>query len=282
MILVLKGADASQNNIGTIELPAELTAFTRAAIAASGNDTMTTPQKLALNDFFLTLQDEGIWSKLNKVYLPIITNSLQKSFVNYNGNNVDVVPSDSYTLRNRGIANGTNADITTNVITIPNFVFNWDDISVFSMQTENTIAGGLKYMTVLNSYAGNQRVEFTTPSSATLGNSIKGYIGSSSINGVNSDGNSITTPTFIGISANSSLCKIMVSNEMVVDGQKNQVTATLTQGNLYPYATSVYGGISKNALACGMIIIGSYLTEVEMLKMQAKATALYNAFMSEE
>lgn len=45
MIITLKQADFSANNIGKIEIEMEeLSQFTLDAIAASGNDTMTTPQ----------------------------------------------------------------------------------------------------------------------------------------------------------------------------------------------------------------------------------------------
>lgn len=99
MILVLKGADFSANNLGQVEITTELDAFTKAAIVASGNTSMTDVQKSALNTFFKKLGAfgaTGVWSKIHYAWMPIIGGSLDKAFLNYKSNEVNVVPKSEY------------------------------------------------------------------------------------------------------------------------------------------------------------------------------------------
>lgn len=99
MILVLKGADFSVNNLGQVETTTELDDFTKAAIVASGNTSMTDVQKSALNTFFKKLGAfgaTGVWSKIHYAWMPIIGGSLDKAFLNYKSNEVNVVPKSEY------------------------------------------------------------------------------------------------------------------------------------------------------------------------------------------
>ena len=116
MILVLEGADFSQNNLGQVEVTTILDDFTKAAIAASGNSNMTDIQKANLNTFFKRLGAFGgvgtIWNKLTYLWLPMIAGDLAHSLVNYKDNTVSATPNGSdWTLQNKGIkAIGTPAD----------------------------------------------------------------------------------------------------------------------------------------------------------------------------
>ena len=99
MILILKGADFSANNLGQVEITTELDDFTKAAIVASGNTSMTDVQKSALNTFFKKLGafgTTGVWSKIHYAWMPIIGGSLDKAFLNYKSNEVNVVPKSEY------------------------------------------------------------------------------------------------------------------------------------------------------------------------------------------
>lgn len=99
MILILKGADFSANNLGQVEITTELDDFTKAAIVASGNTSMTDVQKSALNTFFKKLGAfgaTGVWSKIHYAWMPIIGGSLDKAFLNYKSNEVNVVPKSEY------------------------------------------------------------------------------------------------------------------------------------------------------------------------------------------
>ena len=89
MILVLKGADFSANNIGKIDLPRELSDFTKAALSASGNTSLSDEQKLALDNFFINIgavSNTGIWRKIKVLFLPILAADKERAFTNYVGN----------------------------------------------------------------------------------------------------------------------------------------------------------------------------------------------------
>lgn len=116
MIIVLKDADFSANNIGKVNVD-EINEFTLAAIAASGNNDMTENQVYALNSFFKTIGawDEGdntIFKRMNCIMLPILSKDKAHAFINYTDNLVlknssgnDITPSsEKVIMRNHGVA----------------------------------------------------------------------------------------------------------------------------------------------------------------------------------
>ena len=110
MVIKLPTADFSANNIGQIDIAA-LSDFTLAAIAASGNSTMTAEQKSGLEKFFRSVgakSNTGPWAKIDSIYIPMISGDLAHAGVNYKGNVTDFVPSDTYyEIRNKGLAGKT-------------------------------------------------------------------------------------------------------------------------------------------------------------------------------
>lgn len=109
MIIVLKGADFSANNIGKVQVTTELHPYTKAAIDASGNTSLTGEQKSALNGLFLAMGVDGsntVMSKIRKLYLPIICGDVSKALVNYTTSafeNDKVLSADYWTIRNNGL-----------------------------------------------------------------------------------------------------------------------------------------------------------------------------------
>lgn len=99
MIIVLKGADFSANNIGHIEVTQKLAPFTLAAIEASGNTSLRGEQKSALNTFFNNLgafDNTGLWTKIKVLMMPMLSLDLAHSMVDYTDNEVKVVPDSKY------------------------------------------------------------------------------------------------------------------------------------------------------------------------------------------
>ena len=99
MIIVLKGADFSTNNIGHIEVTKNLAPFTLAAIEASGNTSLRGEQKSALNTFFNNLgafDNTGLWTKIKVLMMPMLSLDLAHSMVDYTDNEVKVVPNSKY------------------------------------------------------------------------------------------------------------------------------------------------------------------------------------------
>lgn len=123
MIIKINGADFSQNNLGQVLVTTELAQFTKAAIAASGNDSLTLTQKVMLNDLFLKMGVDGsndVMSKIHRLYLPIIAGDISHALINYKDTNFvndKVLDSSHWTLRSNGlvgIASGQNINLTEN------------------------------------------------------------------------------------------------------------------------------------------------------------------------
>lgn len=144
MIIVLKGADFSANNIGKVQVTTDLHPYTKAAIDASGNTSLTGEQKSALNELFLAMGVDGsndAMSKMRRVYLPIIAGDVSKALVNYNTTDmiVDKELSEEYwTLRSNGLVGvktGQSIELTENNI------LKADNFSSFLLRTEKMEAG---------------------------------------------------------------------------------------------------------------------------------------------
>lgn len=109
MIIKISNADFSSDYIEKVNVKKKLDAFTIAAIEASGNSSLTTEQKFALDDFFGTLGAYGdssnIWSKMSYMFIPFLSSDVSKAMVNYVGNDTSIVPDSSkFELRNKGLA----------------------------------------------------------------------------------------------------------------------------------------------------------------------------------
>lgn len=131
MIIKINGADFSQNNLGKVVVTTELDPFTKAAIAASGNNSLTLTQKVMLNDLFLKMGVDGsnnVMSKIHRLYLPIIAGDVSYALINYKDTNFvndKVLDSSHWTLKSNGlvgIASGQNINLTeSNPIMQDNF-----------------------------------------------------------------------------------------------------------------------------------------------------------------
>ena len=71
MIVVLKGADFSANNLGQINISGDARTQTMTMLGYF-HKTFTKEQRIAIDEFVAKLQDLGIWDKITNLYLPII------------------------------------------------------------------------------------------------------------------------------------------------------------------------------------------------------------------
>jgi hypothetical protein len=84
---------ATVNNPNLPILKTDISDFTKAAILASGNDSMTETQKWALDSFFESIgaiTNSVLWQKIKILYIPTIAGEVAKAFVNYA--DLDAVP----------------------------------------------------------------------------------------------------------------------------------------------------------------------------------------------
>lgn len=297
MVIRLDGADFSDNNLGKIYVGV-LDNFTKAAITASGNSSMTDGQKAALNTFFETLGAFGtassIWSKLDKVYLPLIADDVANAMINYVDNSADTTPSSDYwQLRNRGIV-GSFETRTTDRLTYTknNFFIDMLNVSMFTLATENnTNAGairGLLYYQGSNgssrfiigdtlSSAGNRQMNFTgiSPSGSVtlLGTLDAGFSKNKAL------GFSVNNATDItGITTDGSF--LTSASGSVLNNVVTETTSAIYKPLCIANYSADYNQRSNNTLTApyGAIIIGKRLTQAEMTTLKGAMEALANVF----
>ena len=96
---------ATVNNPNLPILKTDISDFTKAAILASGNDSMTEVQKWALDTYFDrigALNNSGAWTKIKALYIPAILTDRNKIFVNYKDMQAVAGISENQTLDNGG------------------------------------------------------------------------------------------------------------------------------------------------------------------------------------
>lgn len=293
MIIRLSRADFSANNIGKYEFPKELSQFTLDAIAASGK-VMTDEQKYAMEDFFTSIgaiDNNGIWAKLDKVYIPFIGADVTKGLMNYKNNNLDnTLNADNLTLVNGGVkvkgsSNLTPAD-ANNVV--DNYVWNWESKSVLMLNTEPLIIdASISSVYQLSVYTGsvsNKWQGFKIIN--TVNHVIKFVIDQSNTNLIGQPDyiqnySLVTRPQLIGASSNGSNVICMLGNGITKTfAVASSYQADNTPHTLYPFGEAIDGRISAAMKACGALILGDYLTETEMKSLQSDVETLYSKFSS--
>lgn len=292
MIIRLSRADFSANNIGKYEFPKELSQFTLDAITASGK-VMTDKQKYAMEDFFKSIgaiDNNGIWAKLDKVYIPFIGADVTKGLVNYKDNNLDnTLNADTLTLVNGGVKVKGSSDLTPSDANniVDNYVWNWDNKSVFILNTEPLILdGSIPSIYQLSTYTNNVSnkwmgfkirntnnnvINFNIDQSNTILIGNNNYIENSGI---------VTRPQLIGASSNGSNVICMLGNGITKTFEVvNPYQADSNPHTLYPFGISINGTIKPEMKACGALILGDYLTESEMKSLQIYVETLYSKFV---
>lgn len=99
MVIVIKNADYSANNLGKVNIKRVLNPFTVAAINASGNQLIKSEQKVVLDTFFENLgafDNTKLWKKIKVLMMPMLSLDLAHSMVDYTDNEVKVVPNSTY------------------------------------------------------------------------------------------------------------------------------------------------------------------------------------------
>ena len=292
MIIRLSRADFSANNIGKYEFPKELSKFTLDAIAASGK-VMTDEQKYAMEYFFTSIgaiDNNGIWAKLDKVYIPFIGADVTKGLVNYKDNNLDnTLNADNLTLVNGGVKVKGSSDLTpsdaNNVVN--NYVWNWDSKSVFVLNTEPLVLDGSipSIYQLSAAYTNNvsnnwQGFKIRNTNANTVYFNIEQNTNLIGNNSYIENSKIVARPQLIGASSNGSNIICMLGNGITKTFEvANPYQADSTPHTLYPFGVSINGTIKATMKACGALILGEYLTEEEMKSLQIDVETLYSKFV---
>lgn len=103
MIIVLNGADFSQNNIGKITIERDLSPET-VALLAKYSKPLTKTQQLAVEDLLTALKTAGIYQKMTALYLPVIAANINEAFYEViSGQTVMPSVTDGYEVTQIGI-----------------------------------------------------------------------------------------------------------------------------------------------------------------------------------
>lgn len=283
MIITLKGADFSADNIGQVEIERTLNAYTLAAIEASGNAGLTDSQKFALDDLFLAMGVDGsnnVMSKMRKVYLPIIAGAVNKALVNYADNSFtndkSDLSSDHWILRNHGLVGiDTTQGIT---LTLDNPLVG-NNISFFMLRTElmengvNDTSRNLILRGKTNDglFIGPTNTSASDDDVVSLGTYGYNY----NVNwGKDTDALKATAWNVQSASVRDA---VLVGN--VLETAAPIITTDMsgeTSQTLYVYGL----GSGQTTKAYGVSMIGEAVTKEQMLNICAKIDALYDAFVS--
>lgn len=108
MIIILQGADATNNNLGKINISTQVTDEVNKMLSYY-TKTIVSSQRILVQNFIDELQAFGLWSKLTHIYLPILAGQKEEVFFNikktYGADGViaDCIPSgDNQLLNNDG------------------------------------------------------------------------------------------------------------------------------------------------------------------------------------
>lgn len=305
MLIVIRDADFSANNIGTISVPEDLNAFTKAALAASNNNGLASDKKQALNTFFKEMgafgSQSNLWSKFDMVYLPFVVSGMEYSLMNYIDNTTVVTPSTLYFSKVNGgikpIANIDSGSSDKALKISTSYVFDYRNKSAIFLATEDadptvnsrfqgvvtqwTSGSSFKrwgpqnsgaspnYNTILPVlYIDNSWSTIASDPSALYFNS--GSDLAKGVRGISCDG---TTVYFMGANGT-------VKSTPVKSGSESYVSTDA--GNLFFNSDDFRGYIADYTkfAAQGALIMGTYLTSSEMQTVQTSLMKLYNAFFS--
>lgn len=300
MLIVIRDADFSANNIGTISVPVELNAFTKAALAASNNNGLASDKKQALDTFFKEMgafgSQSNLWSKFDMVYLPFVVSGMEYSLMNYIDNTTVVTPNTSYFSKVNGgikpIAN-INKNSAANVLKVSkSYVFDYRNKSTIFLATEDVDITKSRYNGVVTQWtsgtsfkrwgprnSGPSSDYHTMTATLTIDNSWATIASDSSalylesdlakgVRGISCDG---TTVYFMGANGT-------VKSTPVKSG--SDTYASTAAGDLYFNSENYKGDIGDYTIyaAQGALIMGTYLTSSEMQTVQTSLMKLYNAF----
>lgn len=102
MIIKLNNADFSQNNIGRLTERSLLPEIIE--LLSNFSKPLTDSQKFSVQDFILGLKNNGIWSLIGNLYMPIIAGNNNECGINVKTKQNDVIfSSEDYTLVNEGL-----------------------------------------------------------------------------------------------------------------------------------------------------------------------------------
>ena len=281
MIITLKGADFSANNIGQVNIERVLNPYTVAAIEASGNTSLTEAQKFALDDLFLAMGVDGsntVMSKMRKLYIPMIGGTVGDAFINYATNDFtkDVTPnSANWKMQNLGITKIDTSQPLTTSLSTPITQYN---ITALWLRTENMVSGTDDTNDVFYIRGVTDTTKFMSEREGSATSNTK----------IEWQNSGYSTRPFINKSVEQ-----RITTGFCLRSSSDKEIYVYENGNIYPYAgleatvdmagestQTLYllgKGVVTNTKPMAFIMLGEGISHDDFLNVRAKVDALYDA-----
>lgn len=283
MVIKLTGADFSADYIEKIDVN-NFDEFTTAAITASGNSSMTSAEKVALDTFFETIgafDSSGIFAQMDYIFLPMIAGSLDYALVNYVDNSTPLTPSSStYTLQDRGLIGLSSTASSNSRLTITDSEdFDLSNFSLIGMPMSylNTCYFARVYSATTSSY----RSTIYTVKNSSSQQTITNMYGTGSQYYATSISTSTATEALpLAVSHDSSSTYLCVTDGAINSGSTNASFYDAESGSRKIDVIgnlSGYGNISTYS-PVGALLIGKTLTSSQLLTAYNAVLDLYSVF----
>ena len=279
MIVSIKGADFSADNLGKVTIPRTLRAFTTAAILASGNTDLTELQKYALDDFFRVIGagevGDTIASRLKYLFIPIMAGDLSKTLINYKDAafTIEATPSDTkWALGTKGLYgldSGSSGAITLNLAS----PLRENNVSLLFFRGDimpDTNPGNQHYLSIRGATNTSKWLSmYQYQNTSTEGHFTTGGLPGQWVSG----GYDETYPTINGYNLTGTPKKI-------IGGVAASVTApTLDLSTEAAETIYAFGMSSKNTIPTAFAMLGQGMTEAELESVMTSLNLLRDAFL---
>lgn len=276
MIIVLKGADFSADNIGKIDVSNTLSARTK-EIASKFSKSLSDYTLFALQELIDWLDSEGILENMDGLYLPCLAGTIEESFINVAKSpfSKDVIPNSSvFELRNNGVRTKVTGSVSASDQIQLESTAPVNDMHLLWFNTEeySGVAQDVIYP-FLTSGGNNNNYSFNYGSEGYIAGSSQGTIGGYDLNTLgggrkNNQGALSADKTLKGINHKD----VGTISGLIIFNPDKRMTLFNNEIN-YKYLTNPVGkfniaGAANKAMLIphGLISIGRGLTDEQVLQ----------------
>lgn len=280
MIVSLKSANFSADNIGQITVPHPLSDYTLAAIAAGGRTNLSDAQKTALDVFFTTIgagTPDSIASRMRYIFIPAFAGSLSTALVNYKDSTfaVEKTPDSTvWSVNASGLVAADSGSSKAITLTLASPLRENNACLLFFrgalMPTTNP--GNQHYLSIRGVQSTSKWLSmYQYQNTETLGHFTTGGLPSQWITG----GYTEEVPTINGYNLKGTTAK------KIIGGTVSDVTApsvdmsTETSQTIYAFGMS-----SKNTVPTAFAMLGEGLTDLELSAVINAVESLKNALLA--
>lgn len=278
--------------------------FTKSAILSSGN-SFNDSQTLAIDSFFKAIgatEGTGIWSKLKRVYLPVLSKDVSKAVFNYKTNTNDSpdINAEYWGLRSRGLVPIKDIDSASHAILISESENNNIlDYSCFAFNTEDLVNRKKTYSTIVYSnymlpgLSDSNYVIYTTigltGSEGNIQNIlVRGSHNSAGDFGVNTVGQSYAETYSKGLrgvsiynnKAKGLFCNNVDDSSPIIekDVDESKLVSNKNDRGKAFIMTGAAGILTgyEEITPMGMIFLGTHLEDSEIITLQNETKKLYD------